>query len=127
MRLDPKFLREWKNILLWEKPFLEVAISKIREPKFTKELVSIIIPKTIMEAGERDLQNTLVGRFVGVRPLIELIQRLIQEIWSTKGPISLIVIPKKFLIFKFQFKQDLQKVIELGPWFLGKKGLIIKH
>lgn len=63
IRSDPKSLREWQSILLQEKP-IEMVISKILEPKFTKELVSITIPKTIIEVGKSDLQNMLIDRFI---------------------------------------------------------------
>jgi len=57
-------------------------------------MVRITIPKTITEDQESDLQNALVGRFLGIRTPIELIQIWIWERWSTKGPISLIAFPK---------------------------------
>jgi len=92
----------------------------VLEPDFAKDLVSITIPKSIIDLEESNLKNALVGRFVGVRPPIELIQSWIHDRWSTKILFS-IIIPNEFLIFKFQFEEDLQKVMELGPWFLGKK------
>lgn len=106
---------------------MEAAISEILEPNFSKERVSIIVPKSITEVGESDLLHALVSRFVGVRPPIELIKSWMKECWSTKGLISLVTLPREFLIFKFQFEEDLQNVIELGPWFLEKKGLLIKR
>jgi len=37
-------------------------------------MVSINFPKIITKAGESDLHNALVGRFVGIRPPIEVIK-----------------------------------------------------
>ena len=47
--------------------------------------------------------------------------------WSIIRYASLVSLPREFLLFKFQFDEDLQKVIKMGPWFTGKKGLVIKR
>lgn len=46
--------------------------------------------------------------------------------YKTKGYVDLISLPREFLLFKFSCKEDMEKVLELGPWFLGRKGLVIK-
>lgn len=37
-------------------------------------MVSIIVPKTITKGGKSDLHNALFSRFIGVRPLVEVIK-----------------------------------------------------
>lgn len=52
---------------------MEESISMVLKLNFAKDLVSITIPKSLTDFEERDLKNALVGRFVGVRPPLELI------------------------------------------------------
>lgn len=42
------------------------------------------------------------------------------------GQVDLIAMPKEFLMFQFSNEKDMQKVLELGPWFMGRKGLVLK-
>jgi len=53
---------------------VKATISEILQLHFSKERVTIIIPKSIIEVGESNLHHALVGRFIGVRTLIDLIR-----------------------------------------------------
>lgn len=46
----------------------------VLEPKFSNDEVSILIPKSIIEKEEEGLKLALVGRFVGVRPPLDMVQ-----------------------------------------------------
>lgn len=62
----PKASKEWKSILMQEKPFVDEAIKMVLEPEFSEDEVSIIIPKSVIKKEEDGLKPTLVGGFVGV-------------------------------------------------------------
>lgn len=44
-----------------------------------------------------------------------------------KGHVELIALPMKFLSFNFACEEDLEKEIELGPWFLKRKEMVLKR
>lgn len=43
MRPDPKSHKEWKSVLIQEKPFVEEVINIVLDPKFSIDEVSILI------------------------------------------------------------------------------------
>lgn len=49
------------------------------------------------------------------------------EKWMIVGIVEIISLLREFLSFKFQHKDDLKKVLELGPWFQENKGFILKR
>lgn len=38
----------------------------------------------------------------------------------------MIALPREFMSFNFSYEEDIEKVMEQCPWFLGKKGLVLK-
>lgn len=62
-----------------------------------------------------------------IQPGIEIIKRQMTKNWKTKGHIELVALLRAFLSFNFACKEDLEKVMELGPQFMGRKGLVLKR
>lgn len=96
------------------------------ETKVVEDKKRLMIPQVIIDYEAEKKKNCLVGRFVGIRPNLDLIRNWIKEKWKTTGQVDLIVMPKEFLMFRFANTDDMRMVMELGPWFLGRKGLVLK-
>jgi len=58
----------------------------------------------------------LVGKFVGIQESLDIIQRWMFIHCKTKEKVNLIALPREFLLFKFSYEENLEKVMEFGPW-----------
>lgn len=57
---------------------------------------------------------------------MDLIIKWMFEKWKTVGEVELIAMLCKFLMFIFTNEEDMRMVLELRPWFMGRKGLALK-
>lgn len=48
---------------------MEVTINEVLELDLSKDLASITVPKSIIDASEQELQIALVVHFIGIKPL----------------------------------------------------------
>jgi len=73
----------------------------VLDPKFSNDEISILIPKSVIEKEEEAQKLALVGRFMQVQSPLDMIQTWIKAKWSTKGWVSLVALPREFLLLKF--------------------------
>lgn len=78
-----------------------------------------------LENGSKQWEQSLVGRFVGDAPDMKLVVALVNKLWGKR---SKVVVSRKGVWFVFQFENLslLNWVLESGPWFLGKRLLILQ-
>ena len=126
-RPNTKPPKEWVNVITWEQPKIAKEIEIDLEPTITKNKIRIKFPKTIITQEEDWQKLTLVGRFVRIRPSLDVIRRWMIERWCIRNNVELVALPLEFLLFKFRSEEDIQKILDLGPWFLGRKSLVLKQ
>lgn len=81
----------------------------VLKPKLSNDEVSILIPKSIIEKEENEIESALIGWFIKVWPPLDIIQSCMKGRWSTKGWVSLVSLPREFLLFKFHFDDIYKK------------------
>ncbi|XP_059066415.1 uncharacterized protein LOC131857723 [Cryptomeria japonica] len=69
---------------------------------------------------------SLVGKFMGPRPNIDLVRDFAKKKWCLKGQIEITAMPKGFFSFAFSCEEDLYVVLCGGPWVIGKTSLALK-
>lgn len=102
---------------------IPVEIQKLQvEDRFSRLIYPKELSKKIMEHRHR----SLVGKFVGIRPNIESLKEWKKNKWIIKGRVDLIPLACDHILFNFVQMEDLQWVLQNGPWWFGKSGLILK-
>lgn len=71
-------------------------------------------------------KRSLIGKFMGNRPILENIKKWVKSTWRVKGEVMLATLPSNFLMFNFNNEEDLAWVMENRPWWFGKSGLHLK-
>lgn len=69
---------------------------------------------------------TLVGKFLGVRPDIDVLRNMVKREWAVHGQVDIDLMMNGFFSFGFTFKEDLIMLVCGGPWSFGNSTLMIK-
>lgn len=88
--------------------------------------IQIKVPKNIVTLEGDQIIWILTKIFMGVQPSLNHIICWMFEHLCTKKQVELVALPREFMLFYFGFEEDMKKVLEYFPWFLGRKGLILK-
>lgn len=72
------------------------------------------------------MASTLIGKFTGPRPNIDLVRAFTFQKWKLKGQMDVAAMPKGFFSFVFSNGEDLTKVLCDGPWMMGKSSLSLQ-
>ena len=72
------------------------------------------------------LNLCVMGKFIGQWPRIMALTTWAKEKWALQGEVNFSILPKGFVAIYFSLEEDLNFVLEEGPWFLGNFGLYIQ-
>ncbi|XP_059068244.1 uncharacterized protein LOC131858811 [Cryptomeria japonica] len=96
-------------------------ISDLAKGKFAIFVLDMVIDHNI------SLMNiTLVGKFMGLKPNIEVVRAFVKRRWTTNGQVLISTLPKGYFTFDFSCKEDIQAIRSGGPWVIGKSSLALK-
>ena len=63
-----------------------------------------------------------LGRTIGYQYL----SQRVRELWKPSGKLDLVDLGNDYFLTKFEAKEDLDRVLSDGPWFIGQDFLAIK-
>ncbi|KAJ6422489.1 hypothetical protein OIU84_027449 [Salix udensis] len=86
----------------------------------------LIIPEDVME-GVDQWMRCLVDFFPGSKMPYHAINNMGMRVWRTKGLESVTTTANGFILFRFKSQENLQGVLEQGPWLFGGKHLILQQ
>ncbi|KAI0502609.1 hypothetical protein KFK09_017564 [Dendrobium nobile] len=69
----------------------------------------------------------LIGYSLGLRPYYERLLKAMQKLWTLKGSMTLLSLADGFFLLKFSTVEDLELILEGGPWFLLGKQFILQR
>lgn len=72
------------------------------------------------------MANSLVGKFIGPRPNIDLVRVFTKNKWELKGHVEVIAMAKGFMTFEFSFSKDYSRILCASNWSLGRSTLILQ-
>ncbi|XP_057820700.1 uncharacterized protein LOC131033477 [Cryptomeria japonica] len=98
----------------------EVNISDAIGGKF-----AISIPNSIFDHNISSMSNSLVGKFMGPRP-IEVVRAYVKQKWALKGNVEILALPKGLLSFAFSCEEDKIRILCGIPWLVGKIALVLQ-
>ncbi|KAJ6749810.1 hypothetical protein OIU85_000443 [Salix viminalis] len=86
----------------------------------------LVIPEEAMEDSEQ-WSRCLVGFFPGYKFPYHAINSMAMRVWKSKGLESVTTTANGFILFRFKDQNELQGVLEQGPWLFGGKHLILQQ
>lgn len=94
-------------------------------PPMTKEKY-LQLPMGLAQLGEAKWENTLVGFFIDKKLPHQLVIDRVNYAWSNLGLVNAYSDKKGFFFFKFNSKENCDKVLKKGPWLIAKHALFLK-
>ncbi|XP_019231502.1 PREDICTED: uncharacterized protein LOC109212329 [Nicotiana attenuata] len=70
-------------------------------------------------------KSSIIIKLVGKRMLHQYLKKKIQELWHPTEDLSLIDLGEDYYIIKFRKKENMEKAINQGPWFINGHFLLI--
>ena len=86
----------------------------------------IFIPDPLVDFSVSSMDFTLVGKFLGARPVLDSLRKMVKRKWALRGEVDIAPMQNGFFMFNFNCKEDLNLVLCGGPWSFGKSSLTIK-
>ncbi|GKB11098.1 zinc knuckle CX2CX4HX4C containing protein [Tanacetum coccineum] len=107
------------------------SFAKIVQDKLVKKVVkitemrnsevvdgaSVAIPLEVVEEVSSRFANTLYGYFIGKRLAFLLVENYVKNTWAKYG-LKRIQLHEEFFLFQFDSKEDMESVMEHGPWLI---------
>ncbi|KAG5230024.1 DUF4283 domain-containing protein [Salix suchowensis] len=79
----------------------------------------------LLETSEQ-WNRSMVGFFPGLRMPHHALQTIAMRVWKQHGLQKVISMSNGFSIFQFSLEEQVQPVIEMGPWLFGGKNIILQ-
>ncbi len=115
---------KWSS-LFGVKPSSKFAFPEVNNISHSsKGIYAINIPDSLIDHSVKIMELTLVGKFAGSRPNINIVRSFMKQKWSLKGQVEIAVMTKGFFSFEFTNEEDLSNVLCGGPWMMGKVSLV---
>ncbi|XP_059076809.1 uncharacterized protein LOC131876053 [Cryptomeria japonica] len=72
------------------------------------------------------MSSSLMGKFMGPRPNIEVVRAYVKRKWALKGNVEILALPKGLLTFSFSCEEDKIKILYGRTWLVGKTALVLQ-
>ena len=116
----------WSN-LFGIKPSGKSSFPKVIDKSDkAKGTFALEIPREIIDHNILSMANTLVGKFVGPRPNIDVVRSFTRGKWDLKGHVEVTAMAKGFMSFEFSCSEDFSRILCAGNWSLGRSNLILQ-
>ncbi|KAK1326173.1 hypothetical protein QJS10_CPA01g02066 [Acorus calamus] len=69
---------------------------------------------------------SLIGYVIGKKPYFKAFIDYLYRVWKPKGNIEVLMQGGGFFVVRFSSEEDLQCVIEGGPWFMGGRPIVLR-
>lgn len=87
---------------------------------------AISIPDLVLDHNINSMSNSLVGKFMGLRPNIEVVRAYVKRKWALKGNVEILTLPKGLLSFTFSCEENKFRILCGSPWLVGKTSLVLR-
>ncbi|ESW24094.1 hypothetical protein PHAVU_004G102300, partial [Phaseolus vulgaris] len=100
-----------------------IPLSQLPTPCIKGDMVAIRVEEEDYLAGLEDCKNHLHGRIIlykGNKPLTHLaLTKKLHLVWHAIGPWKVMPLGKGFYEFEFSSLEDMQWLLDMGPWQLS--------
>ena len=118
--------RTWSS-LLGKKPYGKSFFPLVTAKScWEKGEFQVFIPDPLVDFSVSSMDFTLVGKFLGARPDIDSLRKMVKRKWAIRGEVDIAPVSNGFFSFIFNCKEYFNMVLCGGPWSFGKCSLTIK-
>nr|GEV94687.1 hypothetical protein [Tanacetum cinerariifolium] len=113
-------------LVVHEKP--QKTIIKIKEMRNEVNVngAAVTIPMEAVESVNARFVNTLYGYFIDDRLAFPLVENYVKNTWAKYG-LKRIQLHEEFFLFQFNTKEDMESVMENGPWLIRHVPLLLNE
>ncbi|KAF9686539.1 hypothetical protein SADUNF_Sadunf03G0169100 [Salix dunnii] len=86
----------------------------------------IDITEDMLTKHAEQWDRSMVGFFPGYRMNYHSVNTIANHVWKSQGLESVMTTASGFMIFQFQREEQMQEVLERGPWLFGGKAIILQ-
>ncbi|KAK1268589.1 hypothetical protein QJS04_geneDACA017119 [Acorus gramineus] len=96
------------------------------EPSF--EDGELVVPSEESDLVEMDnhWRLSLLGYVIGKKPYYKAFIDFLYRVWKPKGSIEVLMRGGAFFVVRFSSEEDMQNVIERGPWLMGGRPIVLR-
>ncbi|KAJ6369366.1 hypothetical protein OIU78_001686, partial [Salix suchowensis] len=87
----------------------------------------LLVPSDMLKDNSSQWKRCLVGFFPGARMPYHTVKSIADRVWRPNGLEQTMSTENGFYLFRFRTEEDLQGILERGPWMFGGKSLIIQQ
>ncbi|GJU72077.1 hypothetical protein Tco_1263482 [Tanacetum coccineum] len=92
----------------------------------TREDSDFVLPLECIKAVKHKFKKSLVGYFVGKSVAFTLVKNYVTNTWGKFGFQKVMKVDDGFFFFKFASINDVEQVLEQGPWLIRNTPLILQ-
>ncbi|KAK1326815.1 hypothetical protein QJS10_CPA01g01647 [Acorus calamus] len=123
-----------ENALCWDQLFPGSTPSSQKlfslpyfSPSLKNEEMVVDIEDKDCELATEHWANSLVGYIIGTKPVYTPFLQFLHRLWKPKGDFKLLLKGNGFFLVKFFLKEDMQSVLEGGPWTMNNRPFILRQ
>ena len=87
------------------------------KPCWEKGEFQVFIADLLVDFSVSFMDFTLVGKFLGARPDLESLRKMVKRKWSIRGVVDIAPMLNDFFSFIFNCIEDMNMVLCGGPWY----------
>lgn len=110
-----KVVKPWNNLFA-NKPTGKSTFPYVEDISDRKVgRLSIAVPDVVIDHSISLMTISLVGKFVGPGPNIEVVRSFVKRKWRVKGQVDVSALSRGFFVFSFSCGADLEMALSGGP------------
>ncbi|KAK1308353.1 hypothetical protein QJS10_CPA09g00834 [Acorus calamus] len=101
---------------------------KIAKTRICPSLNHPVVPYEEVDLVEMDnhWRLSLLGYVIGKKPYYKAFIDFLYRVWKSKGSIEVFMQGGGFFVVRFSSEEDMQNVIEGGPWLMGGCPIVLR-
>jgi hypothetical protein len=84
-------------------------------------------PQEATEEGCAEWQFTIVGHFIGQKLSYPAVNAMARRFWGAEGLLDVLSTENGFYFFKFSNGEEVDRVLEGGPWHFASRPIFLKR
>nr|POF24361.1 uncharacterized protein CFP56_27557 [Quercus suber] len=104
----------------------ENLISDDESETLAEGLATVKLSKEKKSRIRAQWSNAIIVKVFGCTVGFHFLHSKISSLWKPRGRLDVVDLGKDFFLVRFELKEDLDKVLKGGPWFIGEHFLTIR-
>ncbi|XP_020271064.1 uncharacterized protein LOC109846252 [Asparagus officinalis] len=88
---------------------------------------SVIFEEEEWKEGESIWKLSLIGQVLGINAKFKDMENFIKKAWSPLANPEILLLKSGLFLFRFNSKEEMNDIMENGPWFFGSRPILLKY